>query len=148
VLSNEDCMAVALKEAINAFECGEVPVGAAAFLNGELVSAHHNMVINLNDPTAHAEILVLREAAKVLNNFRLKGIKLYVTLEPCPMCVSAMINSRVDELYFGAYNEKWGYMSRFGMDISLWNHKIKVYSGILSEESKDLLRKFFEKKRL
>lgn len=147
MLSEKDCMAVALNEAMKAYKYGEIPVGAAAFLNGNLLVSNHNQVIKHNDPTAHAEILVLRETARVLNNFRLKGIKLYVTLEPCPMCISAAINSRIEELYFGAYNEKWGYMTRFNMDLSLWNHKIKVFAGVMVDEAGGLLKRFFEERR-
>lgn len=148
MLTEKDFMAIAFNEAMKAYTEGEIPVGAAAFLNGNLLVSNHNQVIKLNDPTAHAEILVLKESAKTLNNFRLKGIKLYVTLEPCPMCISAVINSRIDELYFGAYSEKWGYMTRFNMDLSLWNHKIKVYAGIMADEASGLLRRFFEERRL
>lgn len=143
----ESHMSIAIKEAEKAFADGEVPVGAALFLNDELISHNHNRVLDLNDPTAHAELLVISDAARKIGNYRLKDAKLYVTLEPCPMCISAMIHARIHTVFFGAYNDKWGYMSKFNMDLSLWNHRIGVFPGILEKESSKLLKLFFENKR-
>lgn len=144
---NDSSMKIALEEAKKAFQKGEVPVGAALFFNDELISANHNRVLEQKDPTAHAEILVISEAARKIGNYRLKDAILCVTLEPCPMCISAAIHARVDTLYFGAFSDKWGYMSKFNMDLSVWNHKMRVYSGILEKETAELLKLFFSKKR-
>lgn len=141
-------MEFALKEAEIAYKSGEIPVGAVIVHEGKIIASNHNRVLKLNNPVAHAEILVIKEAAHVLNNYRLKGTELYVTIEPCPMCISAMIHGRIDAVYFGARNEKCGYMTRFNMDLSIWNHKIKVFSGILEEQSASILKDFFIKKRL
>jgi tRNA(adenine34) deaminase len=142
-----DFMSIALKEAQLAFSQGEVPVGAAAVLDGECIAHAHNKVLKLNDPTAHAEIVLLRKVSNLVSNYRLKEIDIYVTLEPCPMCVSAAVQSRIRSLYFGATSEKWGYMTRFNMDLSIWNHKIKVYSGMMDKEAETLLKEFFENRR-
>lgn len=140
-------MKIALDEAKKAYYIGEVPIGAVCVYGNEIISTGHNRVISDNDPTAHAEIEALKLACRKMENYRLKDIEIYVTVEPCPMCVSALINARIKNLIFGAYSDKWGYMTKFGMDISLFNHKIKVYGGILSDHSAKLLKDFFYERR-
>lgn len=140
-------MEMALREARMALSQGEVPVGAVAVLDGECIAKAHNKVLKNNDPTAHAEIILLRKVAGLLNNYRLNEIDFYVTLEPCPMCISAAVHARIHALHFGAASDKWGYMTRFNMDMSLWNHKLKVYSGIMEKEAEELMKEFFKLKR-
>ncbi len=146
-IDRELFMKMALVEAKKAFEIGEIPVGALCVYNNKIIATGHNRIIIDNDPTAHAEIVTIRTACKIMGNYRLKDVEFYVTVEPCPMCISALINARVACLIFGAYSDKWGYMTKFKMDDSLWNHKMKIYGGILSSDSKLLLRDFFKKLR-
>lgn len=141
-------MQKALDEAKKAFIIGEVPVGAVCVHNNKIIASGHNRVIIDNDPTAHAEIVTIRSACKKIGNYRLKDVEIYVTVEPCPMCISAIINARIKRLIFGAYSDKWGYMTNFGIDISLYNHIMKVYGGILSCDSEKLLKDFFKEKRV
>ncbi len=140
-------MALALEEAVQAMEEGEVPVGAVVVLQERLIARSHNRTIALNDPTAHAEILVLREAARKLGNYRLNGVELYVTKEPCPMCVGAMIHARIGKLIYGAVDEKGGAFSKFSMDLSRANHRFEVIKGVMEKESAELLKRFFKEKR-
>ncbi|MEE9208563.1 MAG: tRNA adenosine(34) deaminase TadA [Gemmatimonadota bacterium] len=146
---HEPSMRIALDQARAAGDAGEVPVGAA------LVSAHgrtwtgHNRTRELSDPTAHAEVLVLRAAATDLGDWRLLGCTLYVTLEPCAMCAGAIVLSRIDRLVFGASDPKAGMCGSLGnlvQDVRL-NHSVEVVSGVGEEESADLLRGFFEARR-
>ncbi len=143
-----------MKEAINmaqkAKELGEVPVGAVLTDNkNQIISKAHNMSIIMNDPTAHAEILALRKGARLLKNYRLTGTRLYVTLEPCPMCMGALIHARIDSLYFGAYDPKTGAaISIYNMynDPRL-NHKINLFPGVLAKECGKIITEFFKEKR-
>ncbi len=143
-------MEIALEEAEKAWVEGEVPVGAViADQEGNILAKAHNRCISLNDPTAHAEILAIREAAKIKKNYRLNNTILVVTIEPCPMCAGAAVNARIEKLVFGAHDPKTGsagsvYDIAFGKKL---NHNIKVISGILSEECGSLLKKFFAMKR-
>ncbi|MCX7124603.1 MAG: tRNA adenosine(34) deaminase TadA [Gammaproteobacteria bacterium] len=127
----------------------EVPVGAVITCDNELVSEGWNQPIQLNDPTAHAEIMALRNAAKKLNNYRLNNTTLYVTLEPCTMCVGAMIHARIDRLVFGAFDPKAGAVKSVFqlLDTPNFNHKIKLTGGVLSDESAFLLKAFFKLRR-
>jgi len=145
---HESFMLVALNEAKKAFKKGEIPIGAVAVLDGYMLAKGHNEVIAKNDSTAHAEIIVLRKASKILKNYRLENLTFYVTVEPCIMCYSALVNARIKALYFGASNDKWGYMTKFGLDSSLYNHHIKIYGGILASQSEQILKNFFKEKRL
>lgn len=148
-------MAEAIAEARCAAAEGEVPVGAivvgrgAADANDVIVAAAHNRPIALNDPTAHAEMLALRQAAAALGTYRLMGAALFVTLEPCVMCVGAMVHARIAELYFGARDEKAGALGSvydIGRD-GLLNHRIEVYGGLMEPECAALLRDFFHSRR-
>lgn len=142
-------MREAIAEARRAETEGEVPVGAVLLINGKIVARGHNRSIGENDPTAHAEILVLRQAASCMRNYRLPGSVLIVTVEPCAMCIGAMIHARVEELVFGAPDPKAGaVLSHFHLaDAPPLNHRIAVTAGILEEECASLLRAFFASRR-
>src|SRR4030043_1729265 len=140
-------MKMALDEAKKAGKRGEVPVGAILVKGGEVLSRDHNRCIELNDPTAHAEILALRKAGEILKNYRLNDTVMYVTAEPCPMCASAMIHGRISRLVFGAPEPKFGAVgSKFRLlkDNGL-NHKVEVEQGVLEEECAETLKGFFKK---
>lgn len=142
-------MREALKLAEAAALNGEVPVGAVVVKNDQIIGRGANSAITQSDPTAHAEILAMREAAKVLSNYRLIDCDLYVTLEPCAMCAGAIQHSRISNLIFGANDPKTG---ACGSVVNLFaeeklNHHAKVHGNILSEESVLLLRKFFKERR-
>jgi tRNA(adenine34) deaminase len=144
-------MAEAIAEARRGATEAEVPVGAVITGIGAdvIVTAAHNRPIALNDPTAHAEILAIRQAAAALGAYRLEGAALFVTLEPCVMCVGAMVQARIAELYFGARDEKagaLGSMYDIGRDGRL-NHRIEVYGGVMEPECAALLRDFFRSRR-
>jgi len=146
---DEKYMKMALEEAEKANKRGEIPVGAILLKGDQVLAKDHNRCIELSDPTAHAEILALREGGKVLRNYRLNDTVIYVTAEPCPMCVSAMVHSRISRLVFGALEPKFGAVeSKFKLlnDNGI-NHKVKVDRGILEKECADILKGFFRKKR-
>ena len=149
MITPEDAMQVALAEARLAAEAGEVPIGAVVVRENEIVARGQNRVLRDNDPTAHAEIVVLRAAAAALNNYRLNGCTLYVTLEPCAMCAGAMIHARIDRLVFATPDPKAG---ACGSVLSVinhpkLNHKMWVEQGSGGEEAADLLRSFFRERR-
>ena len=142
-------MQKALEQANLAYEKDEVPVGAILVKNNEVLSAAHNLSITKNDPSAHAEILCLKEAGKVLNNYRLIGTTMYVTLEPCMMCAGAIIHARISRLVYATSDEKTGFInSRNNLDQNEWlNHKLDISSGILDRECSKLIKSFFKDKR-
>ena len=142
-------MQYALEAARSAAAINEVPVGAALVKENELIVATSNSPISLNDPSAHAEILALRKAAKKLNNYRLPATTLYVTLEPCMMCAGAMLHARVEKLVFGAYDLKTGVAGGCfnWLQDEKHLHKIIIQGGVLQEECSTLLQDFFKKKR-
>ena len=146
---DEKWMSLALEQANKAEEHGEVPVGAVLVKDGLLVAKAYNQPISTNDPTAHAEIQLLRTAGSTLKNYRLTGTSLYVTLEPCAMCLGAIMHARIDRLIFGAYDPKTGVCgsSENFMEASCFNHKIDIASGVLENESKQLLKNFFNSRR-
>ena len=148
---NEDkkWMSLALEQARKAEEMGEVPVGSILVKDGLLIAKAHNQPISTNDATAHAEIQVLRAAGKKLKNYRLTGTSLYVTLEPCAMCLGAIMHARVERIVFGAHDPKTGVCgsSENLMDANCFNHKINLVSGVLENESKQLLKNFFISRR-
>ncbi len=147
--SDLEAMQAALAEARLAADAGEVPIGAVMVYNGEIIARGQNSVIRDNDPTAHAEIVALREAAVALGNYRLNGCTLYVTLEPCAMCAGAMIHGRIDRLVFAAADPKAGAAGSVlaVLNHPQLNHQIEVEQGILAAESADLLRNFFRERR-
>ncbi len=143
-------MEQALDEARAAETEGEVPVGALIALDGRVIACAHNRPIALNDPTAHAEILAIRAAGSVLNTYRLIGATVYVTLEPCTMCVGAMLNARIARLKFGARDPKAGAAGSvydIGRDGRL-NHRIEVYPGLMEADCAALLSRFFAARRV
>lgn len=139
----------ALELAREAEAAGEVPVGAVLVKDGEIIAEGRNAPVAGNDPTAHAEIVALREAAARLGNYRLPDTTLYVTLEPCPMCVGALVHARVDRLVFGAFDPKTGAAgSAFELAGSeRHNHRVRVDGGVLETECAELLRGFFRERR-
>ena len=143
------CMLLALEEARDGANGGEVPVGAIVVIESRVAGAAHNRPIGLKDPSAHAEILAIREAATNAGAYRLEGASIYVTLEPCVMCIGAIINARIARVYYGARDEKAGALGSvydIGRDGRL-NHRIEVYSGILAGECAANLREFFRERR-
>jgi tRNA(adenine34) deaminase len=145
----EAAMRFALDEARRAADEGEVPVGAIVVIENRIVGAAHNLPLGLHDPTAHAEILAIREASTSIREYRLTEASLYVTLEPCVMCVGAIVNARISKVYYGARDEKAGALGSvydIGRDGRL-NHRIEVYGGILAEECARMLRDFFTPRR-
>ena len=146
---DEKWMGLALEQARKAEEEGEVPVGAVLVKDGLLIAKAHNQPISTNDPTAHAEIQLLRAAGKKLKNYRLTGTSLYVTLEPCAMCLGAIMHARVERIVFGAYDPKTGVCgsSENLMDANCFNHKVDLVSGVMENESKQLLKNFFNSRR-
>ena len=143
-------MREALKEAKKALYKNEVPIGAIIVKNGQIISRAHNLKETLNDPTAHAEILAIKKASKILGNWRLADCHIYTTLEPCPMCAGAIIQARIGKLIYGAMDFKTGACgSLFNLvENPNLNHKIEVISSIMEEESKELLKEFFQDKRI
>ena len=149
-MSHNPYMAEAIKEAKIALNKSEVPVGAVIARNGRIIARAHNLRESNRRATAHAELLSIEEACRVLDSWRLDGCDIYVTLEPCPMCAGAIINARIRALYFGAYDRKGG---ACGSALDLFSVKSfdytpTVYAGIMEEACEDLLKKFFENLRL
>jgi len=142
-------MEEALGQARNAAAAGEVPIGAVAVHEDAMIGRGQNRVLRDNDPTAHAEIVALREAAGALSNYRLKGVTLYVTLEPCAMCAGAMIHARIDRLVYAAADPKAGAAGSVlaVLNHPKLNHQMQVEQGILAEEAGELLRSFFRERR-
>ena len=140
----------ALKQANDAANLGEVPVGAVLTLNDEIIAEDHNRSISLNDPSAHAEINVIRKGAELMGNYRLTNTSLYVTLEPCVMCCGALVHARIDNLIFSAADPKSGaVISNLNLlEEEFLNHSISFKQGPLIEESSDLLKSFFRERRL
>ena len=150
-ISHEKFMALGLIEAKKAGQMGEVPIGAILVSDqGAVISAAHNRTIDLTDPTAHAEILVLRDAAQKINNYRLLNTTLYVTVEPCIMCMGAIVHARISNLVFGAGDPKWGAAGSlydFSEDSRL-NHRVNITKGICEQECRSLMQDFFRAKRV
>ena len=144
-----ELMRAALAEAEKASASDEIPVGAVIALSGEIIGSGFNRTISDCDPSGHAEILALRQAALQQNNHRLVGATIYVTLEPCAMCVGAMIQARIQRLVFGAYDSKAGAVGSV-LDLSEvkeLNHRIEINGGLLEAECSSILKEFFEAKR-
>jgi tRNA(Arg) A34 adenosine deaminase TadA len=147
--SDVRCMRLALEEARHAAGQGEIPVGAVLVKNGAVVARGRNRSIGDSDPTAHAEIVVLREAAVGEGNYRLAGTELFVTLEPCAMCMGAMLQARISRLVFGAYDDKAGAAGSV-IDLANFrglNHRIEVNGGLLQEDCGAVLQEFFAYRR-
>ena len=149
MMTDIEAIQAALAEARFAAEAGEVPIGAVVVREGEIVARGQNRVLRDVDPTSHAEIVALREAAKSIANYRLNGCTLFVTLEPCAMCAGAMIHARLDRLVFAAADPKAGAAGSVleVLNHPQLNHKMSVEQGILAEASAELLRAFFRERR-
>ena len=142
-------MAAALEEARRARDAGEVPVGAVVAVNGEIVGRGFNQPISSRDPTAHAEIVALRDAAARVGNYRLTGAALYVTVAPCLMCVGALVHARIETLVFGAIEPKSGAVVSTvrGGELPGHNHRFAVVSGVREDECRALIQEFFKARR-
>lgn len=143
-------MGAALAEARKAMACDEVPIGAVVAVGDEIVAAAFNQPISTVDPTAHAEIRALRAAARKVGNYRLTGATLCVTVEPCAMCVGAIIHARIGTLVYGAPEPKTGAVQSTMklIDDPSWNHRVTVVAGIMADDCRELLQQFFREKRL
>lgn len=147
---DEKWMEDALRAANSAAHLEEIPIGACLVEGGgRLVASASNRTITDNDPTAHAEILVLREAARVIGNYRLTGMTLYTTVEPCVMCAGALVNARIKRLVFGAHDERFGAVETLFRlcDSEKLNHRIEITSGVLASECRALMQEFFRARR-
>ena len=147
---HQHLMMAALLEAKKAEINGEIPVGAVIVNQNEIIARGYNQMIKTNDPTAHAEIVALRAAAQRLQNYRLSSCQMYITLEPCMMCLGAMVHARIEYVYFAAFEPKAGVVcSHLSLHRACFlNHKLKISHGILAEESSAMLSHFFKRKRL
>ncbi len=146
---DEVWMRLALDEAADAERLGEVPIGAVVVLGEKVIGRGHNRVRAERDPTAHAEIVALRDAARFLDNYRLTGTTLYVTIEPCPMCAGALVNARVARLVYGAADPRAGAVTtlfQLCTDPRL-NHRVEIRGGVLEAECREMIQSFFQKKR-
>ena len=143
-------MKIALNQASIGMNLGEVPVGAVITKENKVISQEHNSPVLENDPTAHAEIKALRSASKKLKNYRLNDCDLYVTLEPCLMCLGALIHSRIRRIIIAAEDKKTGVIVNNGSLVNsmFFNHKIEVTTGIMAEESSTMLTNFFKERRI
>ncbi len=142
-------MLTALEEAERGALEGEVPVGAIVIRENRVIGAGHNLPIGMRDPTAHAEVMAIRDACAHAGEYRLDDASIYVTLEPCVMCLGAIVNARIARVYYGARDEKAGALGSvydIGRDGRL-NHRIEVYGGIMAAESASMLREFFARRR-
>lgn len=146
---HQDWMRLALLQAQTAFEQGEVPIGAIVVHNGRVIAAAHNEKEQRNDPTAHAEVLAIQRAAKVFGSWRLTDAILYVTLEPCPMCAGAIVQSRLKQIVYGSADLKGGATGSVMnvLDYTLWNHRVDIVAGVLEEECSEILKLFFRRLR-
>lgn len=148
-MSYEQLMTAALEEAQRALDAGEVPIGAVVALDGEIVARGFNQPISSGDPTAHAEIVAIRNAARAVGNYRLTGAVLCVTIEPCLMCVGALVHARIATLVFGAAEPRTGAVAstvRAG-DFPGHNHRFDVVSGVREDECRMLMQNFFRERR-
>ncbi|MGE0594627.1 MAG: tRNA adenosine(34) deaminase TadA [Vicinamibacterales bacterium] len=148
-MTHETFMALALDEARRGGEAGEVPVGAVVVVGGAVVARAFNQPIRTSDPTAHAEIVAVREAGRRLGNYRLTDATLYVTVEPCLMCVGALVHARVQEVVFGAAEPKTGALVSTvrALDTPGLNHRFAVTAGVLEDACRDLVQAFFRQRR-
>ncbi len=143
-------MGEAIAEAAHAFQKGDVPVGAVAVRDGQIIGRGHNRKEELKDPTAHAEMIALQEAARTLGGWRLMGVTLYCTMEPCPMCAGAMVQARLPRLVYAVDDPKAGAAGSV-MDLlhnEQLNHRVEVISGVLAEEAGELMLEFFQRLRI
>ena len=149
MLDDNYFMGLALSEAQKAYDIGEVPIGSVLVLDGQVVATGHNMREIWHDATAHAEMIAIREACEKLGRWRLTGLTLYVTIEPCPMCAGALVMSRVDRLVYGSVDVKAGAIdSIFNIaQNEALNHRMVVTSGVRADECAEIMKKFFRERR-
>jgi tRNA(adenine34) deaminase len=148
-VTDEDFMSAALEEARKGLAAGEVPVGAVVVLDGRIVGAGFNQPISSTDPTAHAEVVAMREAARAVGNYRLTGATLYVTVEPCMMCVGAMVHARIGLVVFGITEPKAGALvsAQRAHEAPGLNHRLMVQGGVRDDECRELMQGFFRDRR-
>lgn len=148
-MDHEDYMHLALEDAVRAGQLGEVPIGAVVVLNDRVIGRGWNQPISAVDPTSHAEINALRQAATAVGNYRLTGATLYVTIEPCLMCVGAMIHARIGLVVFGAPEPRSGALESAtrAHETPGLNHRLSVLGGVLEHESRDVMQEFFKARR-
>ncbi|HIX09168.1 MAG TPA: nucleoside deaminase [Firmicutes bacterium] len=144
---DETFMREAIRLARKAKKRGEVPIGAVVVLNGRIVGRGYNLRTKLQMATAHAEMRAIDRACKKLHSWRLPGAELYVTLEPCPMCMGAILNARIDRVYFGAYEQKGRSLTGELANANLLNHRVEVTGGVLKDECAEVLTSFFAEMR-
>lgn len=144
---DEQFMREALRLAQKAKKRGEVPIGAVVVLNGKIIGRGYNLRTRLQMATAHAEMRAIDRACRKLHSWRLPGAELYVTLEPCPMCMGAILNARIDRVYFGAYEQKGRSLTNELANANLLNHKVEVTGGVLQAECAEVLTSFFAEMR-
>ena len=149
MMNDNDYMGLALDEARKAYDLGEIPIGAVLVMDGQVVAKGHNMREIWHDATAHAEIIVIREACRSLKRWRLTGATLYVTIEPCPMCAGALVMSRIDRLVYGSSDYKAGAVESIFNIVQndALNHSMVVASGVRSDECAEIMRDFFRSRR-
>lgn len=148
--TDQSFMAQAMHLALQAADIGEVPVGALVVCDGKVIGTGYNQTISAHDPCAHAEIMALRQASQAMGNYRLSGCDLYVTLEPCTMCVGAIIHGRIKRLVYAATEPKAGAVASQLQLLSMphYNHIVQVESGVMADESSAMLSHFFKQRRL
>lgn len=148
-MTDFEYMQLAIEQAQSAALRGEVPIGAVIVLDGQILASGSNRTLTDCDPTAHAEIVALREAAQKIRNYRLNGASLYVTVEPCAMCAGALVQARISRLIYGADEPKGGAVRTClqVLDAPMLNHRVEVVSGVLAGESVQLLQSFFSARR-
>ena len=148
-MTDAEYMLEALKEARKAYDLGEIPIGAVIVKDDEIISRHHNRRELDHDATAHAEILVIREACEILDRWRLTGCTLYVTIEPCPMCAGAIINSRIDRVVYGSSDYKGGAVESLFNVLTHpgLNHEPEILSGVMADECSEIMKDFFKERR-
>jgi tRNA(adenine34) deaminase len=148
-MSHEDFMEAAIEQARRGLDAGEVPIGAVLVVNGAIVARAYNRPITSVDPTAHAEVIVLRAAARAARNYRLTDATVYVTLEPCLMCVGALVHARVREVVYGAAEPKTGALVSMvrALESPGVNHRFAVTGGVLEEQCRGLVQAFFRERR-
>ena len=144
---DEQFMREALRLAQKAKKRGEVPIGAVVVLNGKIVGRGYNLRTRLQMATAHAEMRAIDRACRKLHSWRLPGAEIYITLEPCPMCMGAILNARIDRVYFGAYEQKGRSLTNELANANLLNHRVEVTGGVLQEECAGVLTSFFAEMR-
>ncbi|SDF64122.1 tRNA adenosine(34) deaminase TadA [Sporolituus thermophilus] len=148
-MDDYDYMGIALEEARKAYAIGEVPIGAVLVMDGAVVARAHNRRETWHDATAHAEIIVIQQACKLLGRWRLTGATLYVTIEPCPMCAGALVNSRIDRLVYGSPDYKAGAVESLFNIVQhpALNHRLEVTAGVRADECAEIMRDFFRQRR-